>query len=287
MIKSLARKCSVLPSPKARNERLVTRSSIAIAILAAVAWLSLPTLSHAQIAASVDGTGRMTFINANSQKHHSGSTISPPSAPAQTQIQLRTTDESVEPVKPKRKVETFPPAIPSTADSAATGSLLAPTAEPVDPIDRIVREAAERHRVDPALVKAVISTESGWNPRAVSRKGAVGLMQLIPGTAERYGVGNPFDPAQNVEGGTTYLKWLLDRYNGDLPKTLAAYNAGEHAVDLYRGVPWYPETQRYVQKVTHAYFQPGSGRNPTLWSPPRPPVRREVDSNGRVVFTNE
>ena len=112
-------------------------------------------------------------------------------------------------------------------------------------------------------------------------------MQLIPGTAERYGVGNPFDPAQNVEGGTTYLKWLLDRYNGDLPKTLAAYNAGEHAVDLYRGVPWYPETQRYVQKVTQAYFQPGSGRIPTLWSPPKPPVRREVDSNGRVVFTNE
>ena len=129
-------------------------------------------------------------------------------------------------------------------------------------MDRIVREAAERHHVDPALVKAVISTESGWNPQAVSRKGAVGLMQLIPGTAERYGVGNPFDPAQNVEGGTTYLKSLLDRYNGDLPKTLAAYNAGEHAVDLYRGVPGYPETQRYVQKVTQAYFQPGSGRDP-------------------------
>jgi soluble lytic murein transglycosylase-like protein len=181
----------------------------------------------------------------------------------------------------------LPPAIPSTADSAATGSLLSPVAVSADPMDRIVREAAERHRVDPALVKAVISTESGWNPRAVSRKGAVGLMQLIPGTAERYGVGNPFDPAQNVEGGTTYLKWLLDRYNGDLPKTLAAYNAGEHAVDLYRGVPWYPETQRYVQKVTQAYFQPGSGRIPTLWSPPKPPVRREVNSNGRVVFTNE
>jgi soluble lytic murein transglycosylase-like protein len=266
----------------------MTRSSIAIAILAAAAWLSLPTLSHAQIAAAVDGQGRMTFINANSQKHHSGSTISPPSAPVQTQIQPRVSDDSVEPAKPKRKVEPLPPAIPATADSAATGSLLAPAVvESTDPMDRIVREAAERHRVDPALVKAVISTESDWNPHAVSRKGAVGLMQLIPGTAERFGVGNPYDPAQNVEGGTTYLKWLLDRYNGDLPKTLAAYNAGEHAVDLYRGVPGYPETQRYVQKVTHAYFQPGSGRNPTLWSPPRPPVRKEVDSNGRVVFTNE
>jgi len=288
MIKTLYQTCSILPSPRARSERLVTRHSIAIAILAAVAWLSLPTQSHAQIAASVDGQGRMTFINANSQRHQGGSTISPPSAPAQTQIQPRTTDESVETAKPKQTVEPpLPPAIPSTADSAATGSLLSPVAVSTDPMDRIVREAAERHRVDPALVKAVISTESGWNPRAVSRKGAVGLMQLIPGTAERYGVGNPFDPAQNVEGGTTYLKWLLDRYNGDLPKTLAAYNAGEHAVDLYRGVPWYPETQRYVQKVTQAYFQPGSGRIPTLWSPPKPPVRREVNSNGRVVFTNE
>jgi Transglycosylase SLT domain len=191
------------------------------------------------------------------------------------------------PDKPKRVVEQLPPAVPMTADTESTGSFVKPPAPTTDPIDRIVQEAAERHKVDPALVKAVISTESGWNPHAVSRRGAAGLMQLIPDTAERFGVGNPFDPAQNVEGGTTYLKWLLDRYKGDLPKTLAAYNAGEHAVDLYRGVPRYPETQQYVQKVTHAYFLPGSGRNPTLWEPPRPPVRREVDSNGRVVFTNE
>ena len=156
-----------------------------------------------------------------------------------------------------------------------------------DRLDRIVREAAERHNVDPALVKAVITTESGWNPQAVSRKGAVGLMQLIPQTAQRFGVNNSFDPAQNVEGGTTYLKSLLDRYNGDLPKSLAAYNAGERAVDLSRGVPDYPETRMYVQKVTDNYFRPGSGRDTRLWSPPRRPVRRETESNGRVVFTNQ
>jgi soluble lytic murein transglycosylase-like protein len=156
-----------------------------------------------------------------------------------------------------------------------------------DRLDRIVREAAERHKVDPALVKAVITTESGWNPQAVSRKGAVGLMQLIPQTAERFGVNNSFDPEQNVEGGTTYLRTLLDRYNGDLPKSLAAYNAGERAVDLSGGVPDYRETQRYVQKVTSAYFRPGSGRDPHLWSPPRKPVRPEKESDGRVVFTNQ
>ena len=264
----------------------MTRSSIALAVLAAVAWLSLPAPSAAQIAAAVDQNGKMTFVNSNSQPNPSRSTISPPSAaPEAPRV------ASAEPAmtaKPHRAVQPpAPPAIPATADEFATEPPVATSEYSGDPMDRMVQEAVERHKVDPALVKAVISTESGWNPRAVSRKGAVGLMQLIPETAERYGVGNLFDPAQNVEGGTTYLKWLLDRYNGDLPKTLAAYNAGEHAVDLYRGVPWYPETQKYVQKVTHAYFQPGSGRNPTLWSPPKAPVRREVDSNGRVIFTNE
>lgn len=166
-----------------------------------------------------------------------------------------------------------------------TGSMTLKPA-PSDRLENIVREAAERHQLDPALVKAVISTESGWNPRAVSRKGAMGLMQLIPGTAQRFGVGNPYDPAQNVEGGTTYLRALLDRYNGDVNRTLAAYNAGEGAVDRSGGVPAIPETMRYVRKVNE-YFQPGSGRNLTPWSPKKAPVRREVADNGRVVFTNE
>ncbi len=112
-------------------------------------------------------------------------------------------------------------------------------------------------------------------------------MQLIPATAQRYGVGNAFDPAQNVEGGTKYLRSLLDRYNGDLTKSLAAYNAGERAVDLSRGVPAYAETRRYVQKVTDAYFEPNSGRDFSLWASPRPAVRREIDSSGRLIFTNQ
>lgn len=265
----------------------MTRQTFTALAMAVVAWLSLPILSHAQIAATVDKEGKMVFINAGSHKAHSGGTISPPAQEAPKQVQPRAEEESAQLTKPKRVIEQLPPAIPSTADTVATGSFVAPSEESTDPMERIIDESAQRHQVDPALVKAVISTESGWNPRAVSRKGALGLMQLIPETAQRYGVGDPFDPAQNVEGGTTYLKSLLDKYDGDLPKTLAAYNAGERAVDTYRGVPWYPETRQYVRKVTNAYFQPGSGRIPTLWSPPRPVVRREVDSNGRVVFTNE
>lgn len=225
----------------------------AIVLLAVAAWLVLCVPSQAQIASYVDEHGKLVFVNGDSPKRKSGGTIS--STPA--------------------------------SDAAAQDSPPQTATASGDHLDQIVQEAAERHNLDPALVKAVISTESGWNPSAISRKGAVGLMQLIPETAERFGVGNAFDPAQNVEGGTTYLKELLDRYNGDLTKSLAAYNAGEHAVDQSGGIPAYPETQRYVQKVTDAYFRPNSGRDPSLWSKPKAPIRRETDSNGRTIFTNE
>jgi len=203
------------------------------------------------------------------------------SAPSQAQIASYLDEHGklvyVNGDSPKRKDEgTISPT--QTAQSANA---------PGDHLDQIVQQAADRHNLDPALVKAVISTESDWNPWAISRKGAVGLMQLIPATAERFGVGNAFDPAQNVEGGTSYLKSLLDHYNGDLTKTLAAYNAGQRAVDQSGGIPAYPETERYVQKVTDAYFRPNSGRDPSLWSKPKAPIRQEADSNGRIIFTNE
>jgi soluble lytic murein transglycosylase-like protein len=226
------------------------RNCVSVAILAASLASAVP--ARAQIASYIDEHGKLIFVNGDSPKPLRGSTIS-----------------NAHPVNLAAPLRSAAPATPP------------------DRLDRIVREAAERHQVDPALVKAVISTESGWNPQAVSRKGAVGLMQLIPETAQRFGVGNPYDPAQNVEAGTTYLKTLLDRYDGDLNKSLAAYNAGEHAVDRSGGVPAFRETRQYVQKVTNAYFQPGSGRDSALWSPPKPHVRRATDSSGRVVFTNE
>jgi soluble lytic murein transglycosylase-like protein len=229
------------------------RNCISVAILAAAASFALAIPARAQIASYVDEHGKLIFVNGDSPKPRRGSTIRKP-----------------------HSVNAAAPLIPATS-----------VASPPDRLDRIVREAAERHNMDPALLNAVISTESGWNPKAVSRKGAVGLMQLIPETAQRFSVGNPYDPAQNVEAGTTYLKSLLDRYDGDLNKSLAAYNAGEGAVDRSGGVPAFRETRQYVQKVTHAYFQPGSGRDSVLWSPPRPHVRRATDSSGRVVFTNE
>jgi hypothetical protein len=114
---------------------------------------------------------------------------------------------------------------------------------------REIRETSERHGVSTGLVEAVIQVESAFNPLAVSPKGAQGLMQLMPQTASALGVQNALDPRQNIEGGVRHLRNLIGRYPGDLSRALAAYNAGEGAVDLYRGIPPYAETQRYVLKV--------------------------------------
>jgi soluble lytic murein transglycosylase-like protein len=113
--------------------------------------------------------------------------------------------------------------------------------------------AARRHGLDPELVMAVAGIESAFQPRAVSSKGAQGLMQLMPGTARDLGVADPFDPAANLDGGTRYLRDLLARYDGDLPKALAAYNAGPGAVAKHQGVPPYKETREYVKKVLRRY----------------------------------
>ena len=112
-----------------------------------------------------------------------------------------------------------------------------------------IRAAAREHGVDEAIVRAIIHAESSFNPNALSRVGAQGLMQLMPATASRFGVSNAFDATQNIRGGVRYLAWLLKRFNGDLTLAAAGYNAGEGAVDKYGGVPPYNETQRYVQRV--------------------------------------
>ena len=110
-------------------------------------------------------------------------------------------------------------------------------------------EIARQHNVNPVLVEAVVATESGFDPAAVSPKGAGGLMQLMPRTASALGVVDNFDPRENIRGGVRHLRYLLERYHGSVVLALAAYNAGERAVDAHRGIPPYPETQQYVQRV--------------------------------------
>jgi soluble lytic murein transglycosylase-like protein len=153
-------------------------------------------------------------------------------------------------------------------------------------IDKYIEELAAKHHVDPALIRAVIVAESGYNPGATSRKGAQGLMQLMPGTAQQLGVRDAYNPKQNLEAGVRYLRALIDKYDGDLDKALAAYNAGEGAVERAGGVPNIRETQDYVRKITDRYYHSdSSGKG--AWVPPPRTIHKEVDANGKVVFTNE
>jgi soluble lytic murein transglycosylase-like protein len=238
-------------------------------LLMGVANLALP--AHGQLSSYVDEHGNLVYINAN---------------PA-----------------PRRAVKGAPSAGPAanqkapetkgTAPNSATGHAQA-TAPPLssnravraEVLQQIVREKAEKHNLDPALVSAVISTESNWNTSALSSKGAQGLMQLVPGTAQKLGVFNVWDPEENVDAGVRYLRMLLERYNGDLPKALAAYNAGPSVVDRWGGIPNYRETRDYVRKVTNTYFRPGSNQQPFSRAASRQ-IYRTTAADGRVVFTNE
>lgn len=145
----------------------------------------------------------------------------------------------------------------STLASAMNETPLAPTQGPnvIPPpqIEQLVDANAGRWGVDPALVKAIIANESGFNANATSKTGAQGLMQLEPATANELGVSNPYDPAQNVAGGTRYIRGLLDRFHGDVRLAVAAYNAGAGAVEKYGGIPPYAETQSYVANVLDSY----------------------------------
>ncbi|MFY9790213.1 MAG: lytic transglycosylase domain-containing protein [Candidatus Sulfotelmatobacter sp.] len=150
-------------------------------------------------------------------------------------------------------------------------------------IDSAIEEAAARHNVDPNLVRAVVKVESNFNPNAVSRKGAMGLMQLMPSTARQLKVNNPFDPEQNVDAGVRHLKQLLESYGGDIKLTLAAYNAGAGAVARSSGVPRYAETQNYVRRITNLYYG-RSASSPSEVS--HDPVRVQRDARGVLYISN-
>lgn len=241
---------------------LLKTDALAIVLGTAFGWLALP--AKAQLSYVVDDDGKIVYINDPSPLARKPSAENSSANKSSAGSDLKPTGSQPQRLNP------------------------APPAQPVAPdvLHQLVTETAHKHNIDPALVSAVISTESNWNTAAISNKGALGLMQLVPQTALHYGVYNPFDPTQNVEAGVTYLSNLLERYNGDLPKALAAYNAGPTVVDRWGGVPNYRETRNYVQKVTSSYFQPGSEHH-APWHAASRPIYRTTTGDGRVVFTNE
>jgi soluble lytic murein transglycosylase-like protein len=164
-------------------------------------------------------------------------------------------------------------------NAAKSGPMNAATVD----IDTAIEQAAARHNVDPNLVRAVVKVESNFNPNAISRKGAMGLMQLMPSTARQLNVTDPFDPEQNVDAGVRHLKQLLESYKGDVRLTLAAYNAGAGAVARSAGVPHYAETQNYVRRITNLYY----GGSP--FSAARAsgdPITMQRDARGVLYISN-
>ena len=174
---------------------------------------------------------------------HAGTTIRfiEPGATSQSVVVL---DAPARAPHATSRLRAWPPVIPNWASVTALN---------VEAFAEPILEAAHTHGLDPSLLRAVIHAESGFNPLAVSPKGAQGLMQLMPATASRFDVTDALNPALNIDGGARYLSWLLDRFNADLDLAIAAYNAGEGAVDRFGGVPPYKETLTYVERVSHLY----------------------------------
>ena len=229
----------------------------------------------AQLAYYVDETGKRIYINANPAPPKPQPTAKS-TAPAR---QARPARAALAPsgVQARSPFET-----PAELRTAAAPVSAVRLTSPPPSVETLIHEAAKRHEVDPELVKAIVGVESNFSPRAVSHKGAMGLMQLMPATARRFGVGNVFNPVENVDGGVRYLKYLLGYFDGNLTLSLAAYNAGENAVVRYRGVPPYRETQNYVKKIGDVYSMLQPQR--VARGPQR--MVRTLDENGRVLYTN-
>jgi soluble lytic murein transglycosylase-like protein len=163
------------------------------------------------------------------------------------------------------------------AATAARPATTSGTSVKSAPYDAVIEEHATAQGVSPDLVRAVIQVESAFNPQALSPKGAMGLMQLMPATARELGVENPFLPEENIRGGVVYLRQLLDRYDRNVELALAAYNAGPGSVERYDGVPPYQETRDYVKRVT-------TRSGPPAVAPPDPTIYKWIDTvDGKVI----
>ena len=265
-----------------------------LSILLGLIFCARPAQAGA-ITPTTDDSGRKIYVNGDAAA--GGTTSAPSGADATPSRHMLSywsvTEHRFKPVPTSGAVMRAARSAASEVNSylggrAQTHQILNREFTPQD-IDAAIDEAAARHHVDPSLVRSVVKVESNFNPNAVSRKGAMGLMQLMPSTARSLNVSNPFDPAQNVDAGVRHLRRLLDNYGGNVRLSLAAYNAGSGAVARSAGVPHFRETQNYVRRITSLYNSGDTGSyavSNTTSSPMHDPVHVERDARGVLFISN-
>lgn len=270
------------------------RQQIALMAATVVATFTLSTPSvwaesgsrPANITTTTDDLGRKIYINDN----QAGKSAAPVAHGSSSLVYWSSTEHRWKPVPTSgaaiRAARSAATEVNSYLDGSSHINLRSNRIFTEQEIDAAIVQAASRHNVDPNLVRSVVKVESNYNPNAVSRKGAMGLMQLMPGTARSLKVTNPFDPAQNVDAGVRHLKRLLESYGGDVRLSLAAYNAGTGAVARSAGVPRFAETRSYVRRITNLYFGGTAPGSFIIGNPVRDPVRVQRDARGVLYITN-
>ncbi len=267
--------------------QIVLMATVVATSLSTTAWCAESGSRREPITATTDESGRKIYVNDGVAAAPSEKEATVP-ARRRALVYWSSTEHRWKPVPTSgaqmRAARSAASEVNTYLDQRSQNHQLLNRAFTQQDIDAAIEQAAARHNVDPNLVRSVVKVESNFNPNAVSQKGAMGLMQLMPSTARSLNVANPFDPAQNVDAGVRHLKKLLESYGGDVRLSLAAYNAGSGAVARSAGVPRFRETQNYVRRITDLYT--GGEGSHLIGNPVHDPVRVQRDARGVLYISN-